>query len=655
MGEKKITLAALFGSPENRVFLNGVVAYAFFLFFVVPVLTGLFLPDWFSLTEQPYAALPSRLILLLATGGASFAIVVIPLLLLARTGLLLRAYVFSLFPIFFVCMAAQVVIYREFGTEIDSHVLGLFQGNISALWRFARSEYYADWLLVVVILLSVGIYHWLGRNSWRPRSPRLWPCIGMTSMVMTAGSLMLALQLSIARTEHYHPSKMATAPLYQSVYFLGEHLIANQSTGYREILESAGEFSKEEDFDELVDRLGMEPEKFIRQTVTHPEWLKRKPSHVFFFVMESFGYDLLERPELENVAPNIRRFAKEGLLTPNFFASSGITIDAIHASISGAATQANYPVPRALSQYKLDTLPKVMERAGYSSVFLAASRREFGSKGDSCEAYGYRSFLGCPDVAPEIRANEWGVCDGDFFKWARVQIDRMGQAETPRFVTFLNVSNHSPYDAPLGELGDNVVFPEQAIGHFVGRDREEKVRFAKHVKYADWKMAEMVESLRRDYPDALFVFVGDHSSHKLRAGRAMSVPFVLWSDRVIDINVDSSGWFGAHMDILASLANLVLPEGESFSTLGKAVWDRSSDRVASAGPSMVTKQGCFSKVGETKILFSISDAGSGEAMDLRQSLRKCSAIDALSWGYLNGVPLFASSSKLENWDQAEEE
>ncbi len=67
--------------------------------------------------------------------------------------------------------------------------------------------------------------------------------------------------------------------------------------------------------------------------------LKKKPSHVFFFLMESIEYDLVENPDLEGVAPDIKRFAEEGITVPHFSASSGQTIDAVHTTFSGVSVQ----------------------------------------------------------------------------------------------------------------------------------------------------------------------------------------------------------------------------------------------------------------------------------------------------------------------------
>ncbi|MCF7730259.1 MAG: sulfatase-like hydrolase/transferase [Akkermansiaceae bacterium] len=621
---------------EYREFLGRIAAYVFLLFCLVPLVTGVLLPYSFSLTDEPFASLLMRLMMLIATGTASALLAWLPAFFVLRSSVLRRIYVFLLFPVSIVSLAIQAIMYREFGTEIDTRFFGLFRGNFSALWTFARREYHLDWAIALLIIASVALAYRICRSGCKPWAPSVRLSMGLGLILLMNGSLSLALHPDIPRVDHYSPVKLSTAPLFQVVMFLGGHYFVGHTSGYRGILEDAGEITTDE-YGELTKRLGVEPGMFSQREVHRPAWLKKKPSHVFLFVMESIGYDVVENPDLADLAPYIRRFANEGLLTPNFSASSGCTIDAIQATVSGVATQARYPVPRTLERFKLDTLARVLKRADYKPIFFAASQRKFGAKGDSCEAYGYDYFTGCADVAHHIKSNEWGVNDGDFFEWARGQL---ADLQTPHFISFLNVSNHTPHDAPVDELGD-VTFTDAALDCFFGRNRKDKIHFAKHIKYADWKLGEMAEKLKRRYPDALFVFVGDHASSKLCCDPLLQVPFVLWNDRVIDTSVDTSRWYGAHMDILATLANLVLPDGDRFTTLGNPVWSQANDRVSSAGSLVLTNKGYLTKKGERRMMFPTAhqDGSSGPHLSDSETLLKCSAINALSWGYRNAEEL----------------
>jgi hypothetical protein len=635
MKELDITPETLVRNPEHRRFLARVWAYVFALFCLLPMVTGLVMPFVMGLTDVPAEALAIRLATLIATGTAAAVVVFLPVLLVLWSRWLRLAYVFLLFPLSMVTLGTQVIMYLEFGTEIDTRFFGLFQGNLSALWIHAKTEYGLHWVLAVLAVLSVGLalkVSRTGERAWRPRNGL---SLGVGLMALMMSAVALALAPSVSEADHFHPTKISRASLFQMGSFLGTHYFVGHRTGYDGIMEGAGELTTDT-YGELAKRLGEEPGRFVARQVERPAWLRKKPSHVFLFLMESIEHDLVENPVHADIVPYIRRYAEEGLVTPNFSCSSGVTVDAVHAMVGGVGAQEHYPVARALERFPMDTLPKVMKRAGYGAWFYAASRREFGEKGDVCEAYGYDRFFGCPDEVPEMKSNEWGVADGDFFEWALEEIEGLSG---PQFISFLNVSNHTPFDSPVHEMGE-VTISEETLEMFVGRTREDKVTYALHMRYADWKMGQAVEELRSRHPEALFVFVGDHNSKRLRNDPLQQVPFVLWNDRVIDSSVDTTDWFGSHMDIVATLASLVLPDGEAVTTLGQPVWFGDADRVSSAGHLIVTGRGYLRKRGRDRSIMPTTSFVTSAALQNEEAVYlKCSAIDALSWGFLNDRPL----------------
>ncbi len=572
--------------------------------------------------------------LLAATGGASFVAVMLPALCLIRFRFLQKVYAALLFPVSIVIQTAQIIMYCEFGTEIEARILGLFQGNLPALWTFACAKYQIHWAILATLIASIALGFWVNSQNTRCWRPTLWPCIIIASLMLVSGTIVLALNPSVKDADHFHPVKVSTTPLYQTVAFARQVSSGAQQTGYHRILSRDGEVHHEEAYAEICDRLGCTPDQFATQQVSRPSWIKKQPSHIFCFILESFEYDLVSHPDLEAVAPYLNRFHDEGISVPYFSAPTGATIDSIHTTMTGSAAQFRYPVPRALERFKLDTLPRVMERADYTPIFFAASRRQFGNKGDACEAYGFKHFYGCPDVAPDIPSNEWGVNDGDFFNWTRSQLEDL---RSPHFVTFLNVSNHAPYDAPIEELGANRSTSSDVLEFFVGSTPEEKSYYADHVLYADEKMGEMAEWLRAQYPDSLFVFFGDHTGLRLKTNYEFRVPFILWNDEVIDSSVDFSKWYGSHMDILSSLAQLVLPEKSTYCTLGEPFWELSSSRVTCLGDRTLFYQGEFHRNGQVAGLIPGTSKPDQPLPDVLHEKRlKASAISALSWGYLNG-------------------
>lgn len=628
----KITLLP---DAEERSSFSRYTVCSFVFFFALPILASLLLPYYFAFTEEAFAALPARILIMMVTGGVSLVGVIGLSVLIWRFRFMRRVCSLLVLPLAVVSLMGQAIMYREFGSEIDVRAMGLFQGNLPALWAFAHREFHIEWVLVGLALASAGLSYWICRAtpSRLTLSPRPYQVFGVF-FILTA-TFAAALRPRIDYVEHYHPAKMAKAPLFQIVSLCGECLLEGKGAGYRSILSRAGDVGGSER-EEINERLGCDYTRFAERTVERPEWLRKRPSHVFFFLMESFGYDVIGDAAMKGLAPNVARYAEEGISVPHFLPAGLITMDAVHSMCAGVTGMPQYPVPWVLERYAAtDTLPGIMAEGGYHPVFLAASNREFGAKGDSAEAYGYAEFLGCADLFPEKKRNEWGVSDEDFFQWA---FEKVGDLDRPHFVTFLNVSNHNPFNAPLEELGDLPPVPHRTLIRFGGKEPEERANLARHTTYADHKMGEMVERLHARYPDALFVFMGDHPNPRLRNAHYLRVPLVFWNDNVIDSSVDTTNWWGSQMDVPATLASLVLPEGAPFRTMGQPVWDSSPDRVSTTGNLVLSPRGCFTREGQARAPFPPlpgSEVPYEAVPDVPWAIRKASAIEALSWGYLH--------------------
>lgn len=558
-----------------------------------------------------------RFAMLLSTGLVSAVMMSVPLVLFMNVRWLQRCYVWAMLPMSFFTLAAQVVMYREFGTEINYRVMGLFQGDIATLWVYAQKEYHAGVVFLSVLLVSILITRLLYR--FHSQGGGELTCLLLAMAIVLPIPLMTFLWKRLADFENYHPSKVSFAPVLQ-VATLTQTMFSQQQSGYKQILQKAGPVVEDERA-ELSKRLGRDSREFVECVVEKPVWLKRRPTHVFMFLLESYDYDLLSEEGLEVLAPHLNFYNDTGLSVPTFMASGFQTIDAVHSICAGSVMQRSHPRLAEIGRYKLDTLPKLMDSAGYKPLFYAASFRKFLSKGDTSEAYGYRQFLGCDEIPTRLSEHEWGVSDGEFFDWVEGELSDL---ETSHFVTFLNVSNHGPYEAPVESIQGSTEFPPEVVKLFAGTNQEERMKYAKHVLYADEQVDRMVKYLHQKYPNALFVFTGDHKSWKMRVKNENSVPFILWNDNVLDCDIDTSQWFGSHMDVLATLTSLVLEDGERYKSLGRPVWSLDVDRISLGGSAVLSPGRVYERGMEKKY---------SEEIDGYPVYWRASAIEALSWGY----------------------
>jgi len=607
--------------------LLGLIAFNnLILFALIPLMVGMLEPWLFEGIESSFSDAPLRLVWLVATGGISFTIITLPFLFLQKHPRLATIYTFSLLPLASIGLAAQTIMFREFGTEINLRVLAVFDGNFSSVWQYACHHYHIDWAIIAIFILSIGftkLLFTLSRNT-----STLFPSVKFYfwafPIFLLCSLLSVALGTNIKEIPGYHPEKLSRAPLFQFIT-LGYDFINENDTGYRTILEKAAPVALS-NRQEISIRLGQSPELFVAQRTSTPEWLKRKPDHVFLFILESFGLNLITDPKLRPLAPSLNRFAKEGLYTTNFCATGHYTMHAIHSALPGVAHTNQTPSPETIRIFKLDTLPKIMKRAGYRPLFFCASHGEIASKGDFCKAYGYDDFLSCPDLKPSLPSNDWGVNDADFFRWCE---GRLGDLESPHFITFLNVSNHAPYDAPV----PNVFFGKSTLSCVVGRTSEEKLRFARHIYFADAQVNNMMSFLQRKYPHALFLFMGDHENSKVMNSGSGTVPFILWNSNVIDNSPSTASWRGSQMDVVASLADIVLPNHTEIKSLGRPIWSNDPIRISLTHKYIIAHDGVRDLKG--RLIKSFPSTPSIGTIPPLDYAKKASAIKALTWGYLN--------------------
>ena len=81
--------------------------------------------------------------------------------------------------------------------------------------------------------------------------------------------------------------------------------------------------------------------------------------------------------------------------------------------------------------------------------------------------------------------------------------------------------------------------------------------------------------------------------------------------------------------------------GATYTTLGQPVWNLADDRVSVAGPLVLTNKGYMTRKGEKRDRFPAPEGreGSDPPVSEEQHLLKCSAVNALSWGYFNAKEL----------------
>jgi phosphoglycerol transferase MdoB-like AlkP superfamily enzyme len=239
----------------------------------------------------------------------------------------------------------------------------------------------------------------------------------------------------------------------------------------------------------LVSRLTVKkgiPEKVLNTT---------RPN-VMIILLESFSGYLVGELGGDSIAtPNLNRYAREGILFDNFYASGTRTDKAIPAILSG------YPALPALSVIKepkkSQTLPnivKMLSDSGYYSSFWYGGEINFANFNSYVIGSGFRQIMTRDDFPSSDYNSKWGVHDHIMFNALE---DSMKRFREPFVSVVLTLSSHEPFDIPVRP-------------RFQGSGT--LVKYKNSIFYADSVLGEFLDHARKIpwWKNTLVIMVADH-------------------------------------------------------------------------------------------------------------------------------------------------
>lgn len=310
-------------------------------------------------------------------------------------------------------------------------------------------------------------------------------------------------------------------------------------------------------------------------------YLKKRPKHVVFFLMESYSSWVMDYKEDgfdQAMAPNMIALRKNSLSFPNHFPPSGGTIKNLGTLLL------SFPQPRefqpSINYHREghkpfpDRLPGVMGRLGYKPRFYYAGNIAWH------RLYQFMPMMGFEDVYGENSFNDlphsqYGLYDRDLFFAVHRHLQ---QADQPTFSFILSQSNHPPYYVP-GEFNDQSVRLPELIRSRLVDPLDHFYKRINAFRFADASLGDFFERAKKEpyFNDTLFVITGDHPF-----GGGVTLPSEWgWKDEKIPFLLYGPGvlkdeWAGKEMntfttrvDIMPTLAQLLTDKPISVHTWGK--------------------------------------------------------------------------------------
>ncbi|MEI8055016.1 MAG: LTA synthase family protein [bacterium] len=300
-----------------------------------------------------------------------------------------------------------------------------------------------------------------------------------------------------------------------------------------------------------------------------------QPRHIFVIIGESLDAWPLQRQYDEfNLTPNLHKIiADDRSIYFKYFlpCASGTmeTLNTIIAGVLDAGQHINYqksahsPYPTALAtQFK---------KLGFTPQFFYGGYLSWQHVGDFARAQDFVSVYGAAHIKNWQQTNEWGVDDRTLFEFIATTIKA---AKTPTFNVIMTTSNHPPFSIDLEREG----FHKEKIAKLLAQypNTNTNVNELGHIWYADKTIGEFIKKITAIDSTALFAITGDHFGRRHilpnpSSFEVTAVPLIIYN---LSLCKTACLTAGSHLDLSATLIELVAPKGFTYYAMGDNLLDK---------------------------------------------------------------------------------
>lgn len=322
---------------------------------------------------------------------------------------------------------------------------------------------------------------------------------------------------------------------------------------------------------------------------TAPGPMTEKPEHIFIIVMESQDtWSLLDSYQSLNLNPCLRAIADEGFWIKASVSSASGTLPSLSTFITGCPFVNVFPNfhPKGTTPYPTAPAP-LFKALGYTANFFYGGYLSWQRIETFCKNQGFDYSYGGSVMGP-WENNEWGVHDRQLFDFILKELD----PSKPSVNLVMTTSNHAPYNINLAAEGCPLPVPQPGLPwEYPVEPRLLKI--LAHIRYSDRCLGEFIQQAKSRFPKAVFVITGDHWSRRFINKKpslyeSRSVPIVFYAPTLLDFKdrIAPHSVAASHIDIAKTLIDLCAPQGFTYPSLGKNIFDPQA-RACSFGAGVV--------------------------------------------------------------------
>ena len=217
---------------------------------------------------------------------------------------------------------------------------------------------------------------------------------------------------------------------------------------------------------------------------------------IMIIVLESFsGYLIGPLGGDSLTTPNINRYAREGILFSNFYASGTRTDKAMPAILDGYPAQPAQSIIKEPNKTQtLPSLVRILVENGYNSSFWYGGDINFANFNAFVIGSGFHTIVTKKNFNSSDYNSKWGVHDHIFFQTLK---DSMTSISEPFLKVVLTLSSHEPFDVPMEPV-------------FKGSD--DYTNYRNSIYYSDKALGSFLDWAKETawWKNALIIMVADH-------------------------------------------------------------------------------------------------------------------------------------------------
>lgn len=473
----------------------------------------------------------------------------------------------------------RIPYYRIFNRTFDIMIFNGMRDDIFAIVDTGIKQYQAIpriFMVFVISLLCMIVWkRFLKTREWiSSRRARL--VTGVTLLFVPVFAIFCRFGGAFSYDTGVHWESACRTPnnlLNEAVLDDGQALYRAYSTYKRAYGESTRIISVQE-LREAIKILGGNAdadtleEAFIHKAKGH--CLPEKPKNVVLILGENYAlWPLLPQYRALGLAETGILMEKSGAFCYNFLPNGSGTITSLNGFLTGLPSVGigqNYVMGENgdVSGFAIGTL---MKKMGYKTVFWYGGLRNWQNLGNFTLKEGFDEFH-CADELPALgESSSWGAPDGILFNAVKKQID---SEPKPTFYFILTTSNHPPFAYDVDAKGFDRKHVSEKLPDMIPKDKETMDQLG-HIWYADYVIGEFLTGVQSSSPATLFILTGDHAerfnfARNVSTRELSAVPCFFYGAGVTR-DMISPNSAGSHLQIMPTLAEILLPAGESYVSL----------------------------------------------------------------------------------------